>query len=142
MFLAICLGALMTNIILKDLIARPRPFETMQVYFTWWEAAGAVPEDGFSFPSGHATAVSAGMISLALTQRNVRTFLIALTTMLLMGLARVYLFAHYPTDVLAGFLVGMLAAYIAFVLTHHIFVTRNPMIAAPKNPAGTSKRGR
>ena len=55
-FGAVCCGALITNFILKDWIARPRPFETVDLYRQWWQAVGSPAEDGYSFPSGHVTA--------------------------------------------------------------------------------------
>ena len=61
MFVAICLGALATNIVLKDFVTRPRPFESSALFLDWWRFAGAAFEDGFSFPSGHMTAASAAM---------------------------------------------------------------------------------
>ena len=63
-FGAVCCGALITNILLKDWIARPRPFETLSVYRDWWQSIGSPAEDGFSFPSGHVTAAAAGMGAL------------------------------------------------------------------------------
>ncbi len=116
MFVAICLGALATNIVLKDLVARPRPFESSALFLDWWRFAGAVPEDGFSFPSGHMTAASAAMAALMLAYRNWKAVLGGSLVMLIMGAARCYLVAHYPTDVLAGFLVGALAAVAAWLL--------------------------
>ena len=75
MFVAICLGALATNIVLKDLVARPRPFESSALFLDWWRFVGAAPEDGFSFPSGHMTAASAAMAALMLAYRNWKTVL-------------------------------------------------------------------
>ena len=106
MFVAICLGALATNIVLKDLVARPRPFESSALFLDWWRFAGAAFEDGFSFPSGHMTAASAAMAALMLAYRNWKTVLGGSIVMLVMGAARCYLVVHYPTDVLAGLLVG------------------------------------
>ena len=68
-FGAVCCGALITNIILKDNIARPRPFETVEQFRQWWQFVGAPAEDGFSFPSGHVTAAAAGMTA-AVGQRR------------------------------------------------------------------------
>ncbi len=116
MFVAICLGALATNIVLKDLVARPRPFESSALFLDWWRFAGAAPEDGFSFPSGHMTAASAAMAALMLAYRNWKAVLGGSLVMLAMGAARCYLVAHYSTDVLAGFLVGALAAVAAWLL--------------------------
>ena len=63
-FGAVCCGALITNILLKDAVARPRPFETLAVYREWWQFIGSPAEDGFSFPSGHVTAAAAGMSAI------------------------------------------------------------------------------
>ncbi|RDB72865.1 phosphatase PAP2 family protein [Eggerthella lenta] len=121
MFVAICLGALATNIVLKDLVTRPRPFESSALFLDWWRFAGAAPEDGFSFPSGHMTAASAAMAALMLAYRNWKTVLGGSIVMLVMGAARCYLVAHYPTDVLAGLLVGALAAVAAQLLVSFAF---------------------
>lgn len=121
MFVAICLGALATNIVLKDLVARPRPFESSALFLDWWRFAGAAPEDGFSFPSGHMTAASAAMAALMLAYRNWKTVLGGSLVMLVMGAARCYLVVHYPTDVLAGLLVGALAAVAAQLLVSFAF---------------------
>ena len=40
-FGAVCCGALITNIILKDAIARPRPFEGLDEYYQWWVFVGS-----------------------------------------------------------------------------------------------------
>ena len=68
MFGAIACGAILTNVILKGWVARPRPFESLTVYRQWWEAIGAPAEHGFSFPSGHVTAATAGLTALCLTR--------------------------------------------------------------------------
>lgn len=115
MFIAICLGALATNIILKDLIERPRPFETSAIFADWWRFAGASPEDGFSFPSGHATAAAAAMGALALTRPGWKTTFGGLIVVATMCASRCYLMVHYPTDVLAGCLVGAAAAALAYL---------------------------
>ena len=68
MFGAIACGAILTNFILKDWVARPRPLE-IAPYLDWAKALG-VTEDGFSFPSGHVTASMAGASSLCCTRRR------------------------------------------------------------------------
>ena len=66
-FGAVCCGALITNIILKDNVARLRPYESGNIeYELWWMAVGSPLEDGFSFPSGHVTACAAGMTAISL----------------------------------------------------------------------------
>ena len=119
LFGAVCCGALITNIILKDLIARPRPL-TVEPYRTWWLAIGAPMEDDWSFPSGHVTAAAAGMVSIRLMKGKKWT-IPAIVWIVLMMVGRNYLMAHYPTDVLAGAVIGMASAFIAFYITQFIF---------------------
>ena len=117
-FGAVCCGALITNILLKDWVARPRPF--LSGYEPWWQFVGAPAEDGFSFPSGHATACMAGTLALCLTGRaKARWGLLAFP--LLVAVSRNYLMAHYPSDVLAGLTVGACAAMIACDITNLIY---------------------
>ena len=99
-------GAQLLNDILKELFHRTRP-EPLH---------GFIPAQQFSFPSGHAMVSVAFYLYIAyLTWRLVhgwwwRTILISGLTLLvvLIGLARVYLEAHYLSDVLAGYLAGFL----------------------------------
>ena len=120
MFGAVCCGALITNIILKDQIARPRPFETVDQFRQWWEFIGAPAEDGFSFPSGHVTAAAAGVTSLCL-MRGKRWFIPGAIWVLLMMFSRNYLMAHYPSDVLFALLVGVFSGFVAALITQLIF---------------------
>ena len=120
MFGAVCCGALITNIILKDQIARPRPFETVDQFRQWWEFIGAPAEDDFSFPSGHVTAAAAGVTSLCL-MRGKRWFIPGAIWVLLMMFSRNYLMAHYPSDVLFALLVGVFSGFVAALITQLIF---------------------
>ena len=120
MFGAVCCGALITNIILKDQIARPRPFETVDQFRQWWEFVGAPAEDGFSFPSGHVTAAAAGVTSLCLMWGK-RWFIPGAIWVLLMMFSRNYLMAHYPSDVLFALLVGVFSGFVAALITQLIF---------------------
>lgn len=119
-FGAVCCGALITNLILKDFVARPRPFETLDIYRQWWEAIGAPAEDGFSFPSGHVTAASAGMAAICF-MKGKRFVLPSAIVVLLMAISRNYLMAHYPSDVFFAAVVGTASAYAAFMITKLIF---------------------
>jgi membrane-associated phospholipid phosphatase len=87
----------------KLLVSRPRP-----------EGEGAmVDASGFGFPSAHSASAVAlyamlALIAASLLNRHLRlaTYLTAGAVVVLVGLSRVYLGAHYPTDVLAGWLTG------------------------------------
>ena len=120
MFGAVACGALITNIILKDAIARPRPFETVALYRDFWNYLGSPAEDGFSFPSGHVTAAAAGMVSLCLS-RGKKWLLPTVVWVLLMAFSRNYLMAHYPSDVLCAAIIGTASAFIAWAITRGIF---------------------
>ena len=119
-FGAVCCGALITNLILKDFVARPRPFETLDIYRRWWEAIGAPAEDGFSFPSGHVTAAAAGMTALWI--RNGKKWMFpAILWVFIMCFIRNYLMAHYPSDCLFAAGIGALSGVIAHLITELIF---------------------
>lgn len=119
-FGAVCCGALITNFILKDWIARPRPFETVDLYRQWWQAVGSPAEDGYSFPSGHVTAAAAGMTALCL-MRGRKLVVPSVIVVLLMAISRNYLMAHYPSDVLFAAIIGVASAFIAYYITRLIF---------------------
>lgn len=95
------LGMLCTNVILKQLVLRPRPYVTMEALIPLLTSA-----DPNSFPSGHTCAAfAAGMAwAGALPWRWARAA--AVVQAVCMGLSRLYVGVHYPSDVLAGALIG------------------------------------
>ena len=119
-FGAVCCGALITNILLKDWVARPRPFETLTVYRDWWQSIGSPAEDGFSFPSGHVTAAAAGMGALCF-MKGKRWIWPSVGVVLAMMLSRSYLMAHFPSDVIAAAVIGVFSAWVAYQITELIF---------------------
>jgi undecaprenyl-diphosphatase len=89
--------------VLKNGTSRPRPFKSLLGV-----EAGAMPLDAFSFPSGHALhAVAFTLVALAYWPW-LAPLLVPFA--LLTGAARVVLGLHYPSDVLAGALIGALVA--------------------------------
>lgn len=124
MFGAVACGAIITNLVLKDMIARPRPFESNEEFAGFWEYVGSPVEDGFSFPSGHVTAAMAAMTAMFILCKKKWSW-IGFVVVLLMGVSRIYLIAHYPTDVIAGIIVGAVSAIIAYLITKLIFYILN-----------------
>ena len=124
-FLSIAVGAVFTNVAIKNIVARPRPYASdVAAFKEWWTYAGAHLESEFSFPSGHTTAAMASMTALCIAcGKKARLWLIApsLVYVLLMGAARNYLVVHYPTDVIAAFFVGAAAAVAAYFLSDFIW---------------------
>ena len=120
LFGALCCGALITNVILKDAVARARPFEAVEAFNQWWSAVGAPAEDGFSFPSGHVTAAAAGVTALCL-MRGKKLILPSVIWVFLMAVSRNYLMAHYPSDVLFAAIIGCASGFIAFYITKIIY---------------------
>ena len=119
-FGAVCCGALITNIILKDNVARLRPFENSIEYELWWMAVGSPAEEGFSFPSGHVTACAAGMTAITM-MRGKKWIIPSIVIVLLMAISRTYLMAHYPSDVVAAILIGVFSGVVAWFITQLIF---------------------
>lgn len=116
--LALACGGLITNVTLKNLIARTRPFrrEDVQAFADWWQYIGSTHAGQRSFPSGHTTSAVAAMTALFLTlpkKYSWTAFIFAALT----ALSRMYLVVHYPTDILGGILAGALAAAGGYLLT-------------------------
>ncbi len=118
---AILCGALITNVALKDFIQRARPMDASAEFNAWWQFVGAPAEDGFSFPSGHVTAAMAGICALVLSVRK-KYIWTSFAYVLVMAVSRNYLMAHYPSDVLAAMVVGLIAAVVAYFVAKYIFV--------------------
>lgn len=144
-FVAVGLGALVTSIGLKDLIARPRPFEWSEQYLEWWNFVDSPFEDGFSFPSGHMTAAAAAMTAWMLERKSAKATACGLGVLALMATARCYLMAHHPSDILAACLVGAVAGIAAYLLVNwawHTWVAprRNAYAAHARHRAHFGKR--
>ena len=118
--LALAVGLLLTNILAKPLVARPRPYEFNADIRSWWESAGSHLESDFSFPSGHMNACCAFCTGFVLI-RGKKWLIPAIVYALLMGFSRMYLMVHYPSDVLGGLIFGVCSGLIAYFITRAVY---------------------
>ncbi len=103
---ALALQLLLGNILLKNIFARLRPFYDYPTVKLLIDKPG-----GFSFPSGHTFSSFAAAASVLLYNKKIGIPAIVLAS--LIAFSRLYLFVHYPTDILAGIFFGILVAFAA-----------------------------
>ena len=121
MLLGVSIGFIITNCIVKVLIARPRPYiDQSSIYYQLWLLVGQRMESDKSFPSGHTTAAFDTMTALFLTSRNKKISWTAFIFGIAMILARIYLIVHYPSDCIGGIAVGVAAGVIGAVIAIHL----------------------
>jgi undecaprenyl-diphosphatase len=136
LLVAATLGGIVLNNLLKLGFSRPRP----QV-FEWGTHAAS-----FSFPSGHAMSSVivysvVAYLAARLQQRaasRVLTLLLAAGVILAISVSRVYLGVHYPSDILAGMLIGLAWAgfCMAVLEAAQLYARRNaPQMLAQERPA-------
>ena len=97
--MGLLLSLLVGNGILKPLVGRLRPFEIREGIELIIKAPG-----GYSFPSGHT--VSSVVGATVLTRANKKFGYVAIPLAVLIAFSRMYLFVHFPTDILAGAVLG------------------------------------
>lgn len=111
---ALLLGYIFTDLLLKLLISRPRPFNTVP------GLVSLIPPPGsYSFPSGHtSSSFSAAFVCRrGLGKKGALFFIPAV----LIGFSRIYLGVHYFSDVLAGAALGLLAGQAVWFLAGRWF---------------------
>lgn len=115
MGVALVLGLLICNVTMKPLVARIRPYDYQLEHFgKTIQLLIAAPTD-YSFPSGHTLASFEGAV--VLTLYNKKLGIPALILASLIAFSRLYLYVHYPTDVLAALVMGVAIAFLAKYIT-------------------------
>ena len=114
MGIAMALGLLVCNIILKPVVARPRPYD-------YQEALGVIIPlitkrmHDFSFPSGHTIASFEASVVILLNHK--KAGIAALVLAFLIAFSRLYLYVHYPTDVIVSIFLGTAFAFLGNFLS-------------------------
>ena len=111
---ALIIDLLLCNVILKNLVARTRPYDVN----TGVQLLVSRLHD-YSFPSGHTAAAFASVTALYLAGEK-KLWKPVLVLACLIGISRLYLYVHYPTDVAAGIAFGLLSAFLAVMLVRKI----------------------
>ena len=125
MAFAMAIGLLICNIILKPLVARPRPYDfQINELGKQWEdflLAGKLligKQSDFSFPSGHTIASFEACTVLMLGDK--RLGIPATLLAILIAFSRLYLYVHYPTDVIFSVIFGILFGIIGYAIAKRI----------------------
>ena len=111
---ALLVDVLLCNVLIKNLVARTRPFDVN----TAVQLLVAKPRD-YSFPSGHTAASFASVTALYLAGEK-KMWKAALVLAVLIALSRLYLYVHYPTDIIGGVVFGSLSGYLGYKIVEWI----------------------
>jgi len=106
---------LFNDILLKHIVMRPRPYETIQAVTTL-----IPPPDSFSFPSGHACSsfAAAFMLSKGLGKKGALFYILAAA----MAISRPYVGVHYISDILVGSAVGTIGSALLYKPLSYLYV--------------------
>lgn len=109
MGLSLAMGFILGNLCLKNIVARIRPYDLNA------DISLLVKKlHDYSFPSGHTLASFEAAVSI--TMYNKKIGIPALALAVLIAFSRLYLYVHYPTDVLAALVLGTVIAIVSFYI--------------------------
>ena len=131
---ALLVMLVLNNLVLKELIARPRPFNLDPETYDWWHEVYKYPyfnihqPSSYSFPSGHTSSAFAAAIALLWHDRKlgIPTTIFAA----IMGFSRIYVEVHYCTDVIGGAIVGIIYALIGVLIAKFLFPIVDKVLTA------------
>lgn len=111
-------GVLVGNVLLKNIVCRERPCWIRELD----ELLIAMPRD-YSFPSGHT--LSSFLAASVIVCRHKLTGIIAFVIATLIAFSRMYLYVHFPTDIIGGAVIGSAVGLAAvFVAEKYFFRSR------------------
>ena len=121
MAIAMAMGLVVCNMILKPTVGRIRPYD-------FQESLGVTinllieKQHDFSFPSGHTIASFEACTVILLGSRKLG--IPATLLAILIAFSRLYLYVHYPTDVIASVILGTIFGIIGYLVAHKITISR------------------
>ena len=123
---ALVLDVIVVNGLLKHIIDRPRPWQQGDFDFITLEYVKqrliSIPSDS-SFPSGHTASAFAASFALlpALQKKQKLWFIPACILAFLIAASRIYVCVHYPSDVFAGLIIGVVLGISAYFIAKGIY---------------------
>ena len=108
--IGLLLGLILGNLTIKNLVARPRPCAIN----TDINLLIPFPSE-FSFPSGHTLSSFVSAVGIYLGNKKLGVWAVVLAS--LIAFSRLYLYVHFPTDILGGIILGTVLAHIARLIT-------------------------
>ena len=118
MLVGLCIDVIVCNGLLKNLVARTRPCDVN----TAIQLLISHPTD-YSFPSGH-TAASFTAVAALYFSGDKKIWKAAIVLGILIAFSRMYLYVHYPTDILGGILVGIFSGFIGSKIVTYMMKKR------------------
>lgn len=104
LLISLLISTIIVNLFIKPYVARIRPFDRLML-----DVIIEKPKD-FSFPSGHTTAGFG--TAIVFMYINKKLGILALMFAVLMGISRMYLMVHFPTDVIVGAIIGSITSVV------------------------------
>ena len=119
--ISLAVSALICNSLLKIIINRTRPYDAIEELVL----IAKMPHDS-SFPSGHSNAsfAVACAITWCLSKNKKWIGVILIVVASIIAFSRMYVGAHYPTDVIAGIMLGTLTSILIFLLLRNKMIKR------------------
>ncbi len=113
MLLSLIIGSILCNLIMKPLFARIRPYDINTAINLIINKL-----NDFSFPSGHTIAAFECATVIYLYNKKLSIPFIILA--FLIAFSRLYLYVHYPSDIFASIILGIIVGYISFIIIKKI----------------------
>ncbi len=121
---AMLLGLLVCNVTLKPLVQRPRPYDFQEAEFGVLINLLIDRQHDFSFPSGHT--IASFEAATVLLKNSKKMGIPAMILAVLIAFSRLYLYVHYPTDVIFSVFAGILFAFIGDALAAKVAPKLSP----------------